>query len=197
MRFKYYLRGLGLGIIFTVLVLSLSGRLKTGEDSKGLDLDNANESQIDLENTTENNPYGYGKETVTETFYPAEDKLKDSEQSEGSEKTDESEKKDDESEGEAGTDNDGLSGDKKDSQSEQDKKSESDDTKKDTVKLVVKKGQYCWSVSEELEKLGVIDDAKEFRKFMDKKGFVNSIKSGTYHIPKKATFEEIAKILVK
>ena len=34
MRFKYYLRGLGLGIIFTVLVLSLSGRLKTGDDSK-------------------------------------------------------------------------------------------------------------------------------------------------------------------
>ena len=55
MRFKYYLRGLGLGIIFTVLVLSLSGRLKTGDDSKGLDLDNANDSQIDLETTTENN----------------------------------------------------------------------------------------------------------------------------------------------
>ena len=80
MRFKYYLRGLGLGIIFTVLVLSLSGRLKTGDDSKGLDLDKANDSQIDLETTTENNPYGYGKETVTETFYPAEGKLKASEQ---------------------------------------------------------------------------------------------------------------------
>ena len=188
MRFKYYLRGLGLGIIFTVLVLSLSGRLKTGDDSKGLDLDNANDSQIDLETTTENNPYGYGKETVTETFYPAEDKLKASEQSEVAEKTDESEKKDEDSEGESSADDDGSSGDKK---------SEADDSNKDTVELVVKKGQYCWSVSEELEKLGVIDNAKEFRKFMDKKGFVNSIKTGTYHIPKKATFEEIAKILVK
>ena len=61
--------------------------------------------------------------------------------------------------------------------------------------LVVNRGDVCRIVCENLQANGVVDDAEAFRKFLGQKGFASSISVGSYSIPYGLDYEEIYQIL--
>ena len=83
------------------------------------------------------------------------------------------------------------------SQDTQTSESNSNEDEADYVIIKVEKGDVCRNISTALEELNIIEDAEDFRKYMGKKGYASSIHTGEFKIPKDATYDEIAKILIK
>lgn len=66
----------------------------------------------------------------------------------------------------------------------------------DTYRLVIQKGDVCRVVCESLAENGVIDDAEALREYLFKLGYANSISTGAYDIPYGLTMEEVAQIIM-
>ena len=169
MRLKYYIRGLGTGILFCVIVMSLTGAYDkpTMSDTeimnaaKSLGMVNE-ESKVNLSvlsptPTQTPTPDPTIEPTPTQTPTPVPTKVpptqKEPEDSEGSEKK--------------------------------------------TVTLVIVKGMVSNTVAKEAYRLGLIDDIAEFDKYMSSNGYASKIRIGTYEIQVGATFWEIAAIITK
>lgn len=75
--------------------------------------------------------------------------------------------------------------------------SEPQESGEETVVLVIRSGESSWTVSKNLVTLGLIDDAAAFDSFLSRGGYDKSIHTGEFKIAKGATFEEIAKIIAK
>ena len=75
--------------------------------------------------------------------------------------------------------------------------SEPQESGEETVVLVIRSGESSWTVSKNLVTLGLIDDAAAFDSFLSRGGYDKSIHPGEFKIAKGATFEEIAKIIAK
>ena len=154
MKLKYYLRGLGIGIILTTIILSIafSDRNLTDEQiiekAKSLGMVMKEESifqdkensevMIKDENRTTEEPSVVSE--MTETEQTTEEK---------------------------GT----------------------------HYRLIIPKGAVPRIICEELAENGIIEDAEEFRSFLVKKKYTNSIWPGEYDIPYETTYEEIYQIL--
>lgn len=63
-------------------------------------------------------------------------------------------------------------------------------------RLVIQKGDVCRVVCETLEENGVIADAEALREYLFKLGYANSISTGAYDIPYGLTMEEVAQIIM-
>ncbi len=66
-------------------------------------------------------------------------------------------------------------------------------TQSDYYVLTVERGNSSNVVAEKLERLGVIDDAKAFDKYLVDNGYANRISVGTFQIPSGSSYEWIAK----
>lgn len=182
MKFKYYLRGVGVGIMVAAIILSIAfARFKPQmsadeirKEAKKLGMVEAtevNNNQKDEEsgsNKDEKNISGGNSEAQGED---AEDK-KIAENNQDDNKPDEN-KSDDDSDDEA----------------------ESDDEKK--VKFVVKGGEFSDVVSENLKDAGFIKNAERFNKWLMKHGYDSKIQPGVYYIKKGAKYKEIAETLTE
>ena len=72
-------------------------------------------------------------------------------------------------------------------------KKEKDKIKKDFDKFTIHAGEWSYRVSQKLENLGLVSDAKKFDQYLEDNGYSSKIKIGHYTISKDADFEEIAK----
>ncbi len=63
--------------------------------------------------------------------------------------------------------------------------------------FVVRNGLLSSSVSREMEEAGIIEDSKDFDKYLEKKGYGKMVRSGKYKIPQGADYETIAKIITR
>lgn len=63
--------------------------------------------------------------------------------------------------------------------------------------FVVRSGLLSSSVSRELQEAGIIEDSKAFDEYLEKNGYGRLVRSGTYKIPKGADFKTIAKIITR
>ena len=70
---------------------------------------------------------------------------------------------------------------------------------KDNKTVVVLPGEILSSetATRKLEEEGVIDSSVDFDKFLEENGYAKKIRSGKYKIPKNAKYDEIAKIITK
>ena len=68
---------------------------------------------------------------------------------------------------------------------------------RETVTVVVSSGQSSYTVCINLMAAGLIDDVSGFDKYLEDNGYSKRISTGTYEIPVDATREEIAKIITK
>lgn len=68
---------------------------------------------------------------------------------------------------------------------------------KKTKTFVVRGGLLSSSVAREMEQAGIIESADEFDDYLEKEGYGRLVKSGTYKIPDGADFETIAKIITR
>lgn len=67
----------------------------------------------------------------------------------------------------------------------------------ETVILVIGRGESSTTVSKNLQKAGIVEDAAAFDRFLCNNGYDKKIITGTYEIPYGASEEEIAKIITR
>ena len=192
MKFKYYLRGCGIGILFTAIILMISFRSDKNQMTDSQVMERASElGMITPEETipeTENTQVAEPANTDENTKNSETDKIKDSESvSETGEKNTE--------ELEVVPDFD-TEDDKKAESKKEDKTSDSKKTQKDEkIVLEIKRGDVCRTIAENLATLGMVEDAEEFRKYMQKNGYDHQINVGSFELKKGMSYEEIAKTI--
>lgn len=166
MKFKYYLRGAGVGILVTAIILSIAfSRIKPTLSAdeirkEALKLGMVEESSLD-DKKDESNVNVDEEEAAKEE----EDSNKDSES------------------------------DNEDVDEPSDEKETEDADEGEIIVFEVKAGEFSDVVSKNLKKLGFIKSAKKYNKWLMKHGYDNLIQPGKYEIKMGASYKEIAEII--
>lgn len=203
MKLKYYLRGLGIGIIVTTLILmiSFSQRKESISDEEIIERATALGMVMSEEKSLLDD-----SESSEETEQSEDDaKTKGDGQSENGTKPED----DAQSRGEAESENPPLEGSGQPEDATADagqttvdgskKTAEAgDDTTanpEDVYRLTIKKGQVCRNVCDDLASNGIIEDSEAFRKYLFEIGYANNMSTGDYDIPYGLSMEEVAQVL--
>ena len=195
MKFKYYLRGCGLGILVAsiVLMVSFHSQNKTMDDTAVME--RASELGMIMPETeivsTDSQLPESGTQSTDTDFSSNKSQKQNTKDSQN--KTDGSSQKEEKDTQMASDDKTG-SGNNKDTESKkkEDKKEESEE-----ITVEIKKGEVCRQLAEELEQIGLVEDAETFRKYMQQLGYDDRIKVGTYTLKRGMTEKEIADTFVE
>lgn len=189
MKLKYYLRGLGVGIICTAIIMgiALSGNKKeTLTDAEIIErarlLGMVMEEESDSGNQSPDQKEAEdGKTPVNQD---SEEKQPDSDKS-----------IDTKSDGtEAGNPNSEDSSDAGNTDSA-DPDGQAASGNQGIIELEIKEGEFSDVVSRKLFEAGLVPDAEEFNTYMTQKGVDDSLRIGVHLIPAGATADEIIAIL--
>jgi len=199
------MRGIGIGIIFSTIILSISHKNSTNTISDTEIIRRAeqlgmvkeiNSSVNDLNELLnssgkkdENNPT-----TITTTPTPTPNN------SSGNEENVEDEEKNENTADKIEDANQELD-------DKEETKSDDSETKEETssiknqaedkmIEITISKGMSSEGVSRLLEEKGIIEDRKVFNKYLKDNGFSRAINYGTYNIAQNASFYDIANLLV-
>lgn len=191
MRLKYYLRGLGLGIIFAVIIMMIGFH----DNKQSMSDTEIIEKAKTLGMVEAKNISG----TVADEY--------------NSEKTDSSAANSDASSQKAETEQDSQM---QDSQTAQEDTQQEDtqqeatqpaaDAKQETVEpqdavttytISVTSQDTCRTIAEKLKALNLVDDAEQFRIYMGQKGADHFIADGEHIIPQGASYDDIITILTQ
>lgn len=209
MKLKMYLRGLGIGIMVTALIMGIAtkdGRPLTDAEIKAAaaklgmvdsnalkltDLPQENGSKGSQPAGSDEAPdggtnSGSGEEPSGEEGNTGGE----AENSDGEETPDSAEDPSGEDENPGGIEN--PSG-----EDENPGGTESASGEEETVKIIVSRGTGSRSVCNQLAEAGLIEDAAAFDQYLIDSGYSKRISAGTFEIPKGASDEEIAKIISK
>lgn len=191
MRLKYYLRGLGLGIIFAVIIMMIGFHSNKQSMSDTEIIEKAKTlGMVEAKNISG---------TVADEY--------------NSEKTDSSAANSDASSQKAETEQDSQM---QDSQTAQEDTQQEDtqqeatqpaaDAKQETVEpqdavttytISVTSQDTCRTIAEKLKALNLVDDAEQFRIYMGQKGDDHFIADGEHVIPQGASYDDIITILTQ
>lgn len=204
MKLKYYMRGLGIGIVVAAVLMGIAlggdkerlsddeimARAKAlgmVESSVLADLNKDKETEINPENDTQS-------EAEDETQEPSKDEPVKEPQSE--QQTDPEEEQQSEPKDEPQTESE------KEPQTEPDNQPDTEaqnppqeDAQEEYVTLVIERGESSVSVSRSLAELGLVESAKDYDRYLCSNGYDKSIKVGTHKIKVGSTDKEIAEII--
>ena len=197
MKFKYYLRGCGLGILVAsiVLMVSFHSQNKTMDDTAVVE--RASElgmimPETEIVSTEADSQLPESGTQSTDTDFSSNKNQKQNTK-DSQNKTDGSSQKD-EKDTQMTSDDKTGSGNNKDTESKkkEDKKEESEE-----ITVEIKKGEVCRQLAEELEQIGLVEDAVTIRKYMHQLEYDDRIKVGTYTLKRGMTEKEIADTFVE
>lgn len=191
MKLRYYLRGLGIGIVVTALVMGMTTKadggpltdaeiramaLKLGmvdADSRSL-ADVSGQMGAQASPTPTNSPSSTNSPLPTGSPLPTD--LNTSEPSE-----------------ESGSPSPEVT----ETPSPSPTPAETDEpvAERETVTIVIVRGDSSYTVSRRLQEAGIIDDAGAYDTYLVDNGYSKTIRTGTYRIPVDASWEEIAEII--
>ena len=217
MKLRYYLRGLGTGMVVTALILGRlisAGRPLTDAEirAKALTLGMVDANSISLSDVGGNGdglqvPPGTGLETISpepeETPTQAENSFSPSPERDGSSEsdmTDGPDESEDPGNGSEVTDNPESmdtptpSPTLSPSPSPETAVPQEPDTV-ETVTVVIARGDSSYTVCRKLEEAGLVEDAQEFDNYLAENGHSRTIRTGTYNIPVGSSWEEIVDII--
>ena len=199
-RFKYYLRGCGLGILVASLVFIVSLHAHGGamSDEKamqraselGMIMPDDTQTQEAETQTTElpvketNLPDTQRTTQAVTQRVPQNDTQKQNDASKESEKKAEEKKKTQDSQ-------------KKEEEKKKAQETEKEETKKEKVSITIKGGEVCREIAQDLQEKGLVKDAEDFRKYMQDHNYARYIRVGTFTLEKGMNYSEIAKVLTK
>lgn len=167
MKLKYYLRGMGIGIIVTTIILAISFSRR---EVKISDEDIMTRAAV------------LGMVMPTEDENTAADaELKTG----GGLDTDTEEES--ETENAAGAEADTESAPETDAERE---------LQTDIYRLVIHRGDVCRAICDVLAENNLVDDAEEFCDYLTSLGYASSISAGDYDIPYSLTMEEVAQVIM-
>ena len=178
-RTKYFLRGMGFGILVTVVLFSVA--LVFYEPITANEQETAvNTEELNAEETLEET-----KDTETEE---ASDETGDTEETKAEETSEESEN----------TEN--KSDEVKKEETTESTSGQTEEKTTSTGKVVTFKitgGESSYKVAENLYRAGLIDNPSEFNTYLEQNGYDNTIHVGSFNIPEGATYEQIANTISK
>ncbi len=178
MKLKYYLRGLGIGIIVTTIILTVN----FSKDSKKM-----SDSEI-MERASELGMVMAEQDTQSE----AEEEM-NAEELLASVTSENAEQQTVTPETETVPETEAVPETQmEETAAETETTSE---TQTGVYRLTIKKGDVCRTVCENLATNGVVDDAEALRKYLSEIGYASSISTGEYDVPYGLSMEEIAKVL--
>lgn len=179
MKLRYYLRGLGVGILVTAIIMTVALSKKQPMTDAEI-IKRAKELGM-IENTIIKD-VAISKEDSQET--------ETEEVKEDSQETVTEDVKEDSKEAE-------TEEVKEEIQEEQEVPSEPGDEMPEIIIVSVISGDSSWSVAKRMEEMGLVDSAKDFDTYLCGNGYDKRISVGTYEVSKNATWEEMAKIITK
>jgi len=175
-KLKYYLRGLGIGIIVTTIILVSCFSMQKPKMTDAQIIEKA--SQLGMIMPEQDSVVA----AETETTEPEETQQKN-EQQETEQQTEVPKEQATEE-----TQQDAPSEDTENAENEE-------SAQQEPFTLVVNRGDVCRTMCENLAANGVIDDSEGLRKYLSEVGYASFISAGTYQIPYHASYEEITNIL--
>ena len=203
MKLKYYLRGLGIGIAVTTLVLGLSGRKESLTDeeikARAAELGMVENTVLSELRETENAAEENTVSTEAETVQSVESETEESEIVES--ETVESEAVESETASavteETETETQTGTTEEETTEAETESEAETVETESETVFLIIHSGDTSWPVAKRAQEAGLVKDAAEFDNFLCDNGYSRYLRAGKYEIHAGASEEEIAKILTQ
>ncbi|MCI5585685.1 MAG: endolytic transglycosylase MltG [Lachnospiraceae bacterium] len=212
MNLKYYLRGLGIGVLVTVFIMGIAGEEKTMTDAeikiRAAKLGMVEEtvlSDLKAKESTENE--GAQTESLAKTLTESqmvEEKTEEElskEESDGKENTENTEEKK-ETAGEAAVTSNGA----ENTILENDAPLEGQGKvivqangivgeEKDYLTVTIESGDTGEAVSRKLYEAGAVESAAEYSSYLSSNDYSRRLRVGEYEIPVGASNEEIAKII--
>ena len=192
-KIKYYLRGLGTGIIITTLVMSIAfaTRGKSGSNSSDELLKNEGTGKVTSESSTEESSKekkttkkeNSKKETTKKETTKKETTKKETTKKETTEKTTKKETTTEEVTTEEVTTEEAAT------QEPTTKKSQSSG---ETVEISIYSGMTSEEFCENLKQAGIIEDANDFNWYLKDNGYITRIQVGTFTINKGDDYYAIA-----
>lgn len=226
MRFKYYLRGCGLGILLAAVILTVafcrnnSGRMSDEDvmqraSELGMIMPDDLGDNSPVNGTEHLNPTEAGTDAALDpsgqsadpsgTASVASNSENDSEKNNSEKNNSEDGTGKGNSEKNNSEDNAGKGNSEKDNSEKNNSEknnSEKDNSEKNDsedepqkIKVVIKRGEFCREIAEDLYEKGLIPDAEEFRKFMQDNGYDNMILVGEYELTVGMDYQKIAEII--
>ena len=174
-RFKYYLRGCGLGILVASLVFIVSLHAHGGAMSDEKAMQRASELGMIMPDDTQTQE----AETQTTELPVKETNLPDTQRTT-------------QAVTQKVPQNDTQKQTERDTSSEQ-----KEETKKEKVSITIKGGEVCREIAQDLQEKGLVKDAEDFRKYMQDHNYARYIRVGTFTLEKGMNYSEIAKVLTK
>jgi outer membrane biosynthesis protein TonB len=216
MKLKYYMRGLGIGIVVAAVLMGIAlggdkerlsddeimARAKAlgmVESSVLADLNKEKETETISENDTQS-------EMEDETQEPSQDEPVKEQQSEPKDEPQTEPEKEPQSEPEkepqSEPKDEPQTEPEKEPQTEPDNQPDEEaqnppqeDAQEEYVTLVIERGESSVSVSRSLAELGLVESAKDYDRYLCSNGYDKSIKVGTHKIKVGSTEKEIAEII--
>lgn len=196
MKLKYYLRGLGIGMIVTALILGISFSHRQGQETQTLTDDQIREraEQLGMVDSSEltlaalQNSVQQAQENTEKTEASPEP---DTEETTTTSEPETTVAPENTAEPETTAAPENTVEPEATPQPETIAASEASQT----VTVTVKKGASSGSVSNRLQEAGLVEDAKSFDNYLCNNGYSRSINPGTYEIIPGTSEEEIAKII--
>lgn len=196
LKLRYFIRGLGMGIVFTAIVMSLSLQASRSRIIR--------ENALTKEEIMEK-AMGYGM-VMNASDDTTSVEQNDSSKEEQSQEKNQDAKEVQETKDEQYAEDDLLKESNDDDQQNEKEKAESDvDLTKDKDLIIsidytpikITSGMTATSVGKLLNEKGVIEDIDEFRVYMSEQGYSSKILVGEYLIPLDATYKKIADIITR
>lgn len=218
MKLKYYLRGIGIGMILTTVVLMIAfavhkdqplsdDEIRARAAELGMVMAEDVSASDKLSDNNEESGQADGEQSASEEAADAETPKSEAEASKETKdeqpdaaKGTEKQEKDDPKDVAASGKSDKNSSDKEQPDAEQSDEGQSDKDQPQTevveqVEITIVGGEYSDAVCKKLKKAGVIDDVEAFNKYLSKKGYDNLIQPGTYVVPLGADYATVAKLI--
>lgn len=188
MKLRYYLRGLGVGVMITTIILSiaLNGKKESLTDqeimkrAKALGMIQQEEDSSNSDETKEDAD-GTENSDKSETLQDLKD-LEDSQTKDTQESTKPEEKST-------------TTAPQTKKQEDTTDKNATANAQKEMVQVNIQGGLSSDSIAKVLFDAKLVDDAASFNSFLTEKKYDEKLEVGTFEIPKGATYEEVAKIL--
>lgn len=200
MRLKYYLRGLGLGIIFAVFIMMVGYRNHGSSMSDSEIIEKA--KALGMVETEDSSGIKSDKKTDNKTDEKSDKKIDTSEPDTTIADTSAAE---DTQTGTDNTDADNIAGTADVDTTAPSDVAATDSAASDaaqpqqntTFTVTVGSGDTCRMIAERLQAAGIIDDAEKFRAYMGQKGVDQFIADGNHEIPYGASYDDIINILTQ
>lgn len=217
-KLRYYLRGLGIGVLVTAFVLGIADKdngTMTDEQvrARALELGMVDSGSIMLSDLKDNSEQDAQEPSATLEILEETESVESSEEAQETEIAASSESEEiqetetaDAPESVEIQEIEGIDSTEEADETEvvesvesmeepQEESQEEPQEEPESVTLTIRSGASSYSVSKDLVALGLVEDAGEYDKYLCDYGYSRTIRVGTYEIPRDADKEEIAKII--